>query len=247
MIRIFIFITIFINGTFDVYAQFNYGLKLSSGMSFIQNPKGELEKTAYYNFDIESYQYAHDVAAFVQYRYKKVTFKGDVGHWKANFTTYSNVKPPDVDDGGWLTYPPELYPVYFKTDRRFRYYSLGLGASYQVHNKWNVGFALSYLFNNEKYMTTSIFGIIPTPEVLGLTGKNDWVGGGNYAFARRLNVLKLNTNYQVSPYFSLLLEYQRNIKSVSTLHDYYFNIFNIGLNFTIRPTKPYQKDEIIYY
>lgn len=242
-----IFLFFLLGCFFNSQAQFNGGIKSIGGMSFIQNPRAELTKSGHYNFDIEPYQYAYDVAAFVQYSYKKMAIKGNIGYWSANFTTYSNVKPPDIDDGNFLTYPTELYPVYFKTDRNYRYPYFGLGMLYQINSKWNVGIGYKHLFFKEKYMATLIEDFVTTPEVQGLTRNKTRVKGGNYDMRRRVSLLNFNLNYQFAPRFALLFEYQRNIDNLSLIHKHYFNIFNIGLNFTIRPTKPYQKDEAIYY
>jgi hypothetical protein len=247
--RIFIFLLFTILHPLALFAQFNFGIKGGAGVSFIQDYKAELNKVDYYNFDIEPYQYAYDVNAFVQYAYQRWQLRANIGYWEANFSTYSNVKPLDVDDGNWLTYAPGLYPVYFKTNRQFKYPYVGLGLQYRLSSKWNIGLGSNYLFSNKKYMTTPLEDFVTTPEALALgrTFSKKTVKGGNFEFRRRVATINCNINYQFAPRFSLLLEYQRNLKSVSTIHDYYFNIFNIGLSFNIRPTKPYQKDEVIFY
>jgi hypothetical protein len=229
-----------------LYAQFNYGIKLTGGLSVLAAPEKELARANEYIFDVEPTGTSYNICAFGSFTKNKTTIKATVGQFKCHFTSFSNFKPNDVDDGGWLTYDPDVFPVYIETERRFRYITFGIGATQKVTSKLSVGLELNVGTPigfrktgnpNISYLTTKMQSIVTRPELLGLNSDKKTSWGGYFNYVKYPMIYTLSTAYAVSNRISLVLDYQTNFSSFSTTADYRFHILNVGLEICLKKIK----------
>jgi hypothetical protein len=211
---------------FSTSAQVGYGLRYAGGMYYFNGSTYDDVEIEPYASDKDMSDYISQFSLFGSYTKKKMTYRADAGLFFTKNTEWGDKPVKFYNALSVFKEFENQKEIRYRTISHYYMGSVGLSAAYHLNEKWRIGAGVNYLFDlgvSEQTVSAIDQAQNTTKKEIGFIGYEMPEGGVPSAL--------INVSYLVKKQIALTFETQMNLKSLNTVSDYYFLMFNLGVSY----------------